>query len=370
VFHTILTSAYILPNIYVFLRIRKNFISKGYRILYTLTYLLLFLIYPLSRQYFRHLDGGLADQLVVLGEYLLPFYLYLFLLVLAFDLGLLVNYFLKLVRPGLLSNVRFRTISLAVIVLLSVGIVIAGIINFSRIRISEYSINVPAGSSKMDRLRLAFVADFHLNESTNIGFVENFVRQVNNLKPDLMLYGGDIAEGRRQSEILQQFESLFKQIRTRYGAFAVLGNHEYYSGHDEGHFFTRSGITLLCDTIITIDSSLNLGGRLDSHFRSRKEIGELMEYSDKRFPLILMDHRPTDLENVSRAGVDVQLSGHTHYGQLFPLNFIIRNIYELGWGYKKKGNTHFFVTSGIRLWGPKVKTAGIAEIMLIDIDFI
>jgi predicted MPP superfamily phosphohydrolase len=86
-------------------------------------------------------------------------------------------------------------------------------------------------------------------------------------------------------------------------------------------------------------------------------------------PVILMDHRPTQLREVSQTIADVQVSGHTHYGQMFPVNLITHTVYELSWGYKKIKNTHFFVTSGLRLWGPLVKTAGKSEIMLIDVKF-
>jgi len=86
-------------------------------------------------------------------------------------------------------------------------------------------------------------------------------------------------------------------------------------------------------------------------------------------PVILVDHRPTEMDQVSKTAVDVQLSGHTHNGQLFPINLIIKTMYELSWGHQKLGNTHFFVTSGIRLWGPPVRTTGKSEIMVIDVKF-
>jgi predicted MPP superfamily phosphohydrolase len=82
-----------------------------------------------------------------------------------------------------------------------------------------------------------------------------------------------------------------------------------------------------------------------------------------------MDHRPTELQQASQTKVNVQFSGHTHNGQLFPLNLIVNRIYELSWGYRKIRNAHFFVTSGLRLWGPPVKTSGKSEIMVVDIYF-
>ena len=124
---------------------------------------------------------------------------------------------------------------------------------------------------------------------------------------------------------------------------------------------------VLSDTILSIDNSFNLGGRYDSHFRTRKSIDDFMKSHTDSLPLILIDHRPTEIVQVSTTQTDIQLSGHTHHGQMFPINLITKSVYELSWGYRKIGNTHFFVTSGIRLWGPPVRTVGKSEIMVINV---
>jgi predicted MPP superfamily phosphohydrolase len=98
-------------------------------------------------------------------------------------------------------------------------------------------------------------------------------------------------------------------------------------------------------------------------------VNEILGTTSPDLPVLLLDHRPTELEETSKTPVDVQFSGHTHNGQLFPINYILHSMYELTWGYKKIRNTHFFVTSGLRLWGPPVKTAGKSEIMLIKIYY-
>jgi len=87
-------------------------------------------------------------------------------------------------------------------------------------------------------------------------------------------------------------------------------------------------------------------------------------------PVILLDHRPTELIETSKTVTDVQLSGHTHDGQMFPINLITRKVYLLSKGYMKIANTHFFVTSGIRQWRFPVRTTGKSEIMVIDIKFV
>ena len=100
---------------------------------------------------------------------------------------------------------------------------------------------------------------------------------------------------------------------------------------------------VLCDTIVLVDSSFTLAGRYDSHFSGRKTIYDLLNSAPDSLPFILVDHRPTEINQVSSTKADIQLSGHTHNGQLFPINLITRNVYELSWGHMKKG-IHIFLS--------------------------
>lgn len=368
-FHLYITLAYILPNIYVFFRVRHLFISKWYKSLYLLIYLLLAAFYPLVGLQRGGEMSSIMKVLTAFSGYILPFYLYLFLSVLLFDLFLLLNLMARILSAETRHSFSFRFITLPAMILLSVGVVVAGAINLNTIQISKYEIEVPAKSSKRDHLQIAFVADFHIQQTTSLSYVEQFVRKVNALQPDILLYGGDIVEGDRENETTAAVEAALRTIATKYGVYGVVGNHEFYGGQEQGSFFKRAGITLLCDTIVKIDNSFYLAGRYDQHFGRRKTIQELLKSITTDLPVILMDHRPTQLQEISQTAVDVQFSGHTHNGQLFPLNFIIHNMYELSWGYRKIRNTNFFVTSGLRLWGPPVKTAGKSEIMLVDITF-
>jgi predicted MPP superfamily phosphohydrolase len=369
-FHLMITLVYIVPNIYVCLRIMQLLIRKEHRFKYLLVYFLIALVYPVSNLLGQRDTGFLANAINATAGYLLPFYLYLFLSLLILELLLLINLIFRVVPFKRLKEPRNQTIVLSVLIGLSAMVVIGGIINFNTIRVSEYHITVPRKSSKIEHLKIAFVADFHLKEDTNIGFVERFVNKIEGINPDLMLYGGDIAEGNRGNTKMDHLEVLLKRIQPKYGVYGVLGNHEYYAGQDKGNFFDKAGIKILLDTNVLIDSLFNLMGRYDSHFNRRKAIDDLMQPVNDSFPTILLDHRPTELEEVSKTSVDIQLSGHTHNGQMFPISLIIQNMYRLSWGHEKIGNTHFFVTSGIRLWGPPVRTTGKSEIMVVDVDFV
>jgi len=368
-FHFIITATYIIPNIYVFFRIKNLFIGKTYRIAFSLVYLLIACFYPLVGFFAEHSSNTFAQILSTISGYFLAFFLYLFLSVFLFDAFLLINLVFKVLPYERRKSYTCRTYTLSTMIALSIVVVIAGSINLNTIRVSEYQIKVPAKNSIIKHLRVAFVADFHIQQNTSMIFVEQYVSKVNALKPDIMLYGGDIVEGDNENETTEAIESAFKKINTKYGTYGVVGNHEFYGGQQQGSFFKNAGIKLLNDTIEMIDSLFYIAGRYDQHFAHRKSIDELLVNQKFDLPFILMDHRPTSIQQVSKTGVDLQFSGHTHNGQLFPFNLITNIIYELSWGYKKIGNTHFFVTSGIRLWGPPVKTAGKSEIMLVDICF-
>ena len=368
-FFLYISLAYIIPNVYVFFRIRNLFISKGYRQWYLLIYLLIALVYPLfGRSAYEHMNLPL-QAMYTISSYLLPFYLYLFLSVLVFDLFLLFNLMTRILSPERRKRFSFRVIALSAMVLLSVSVVVGGAINLNSIQVSKYKIEVPRKNSRLNHLRIALVADIHIQQNTSIRLIEQLVNKANAMQPDIMLFGGDIVEGKLENGTSEAIESTLRNLKTKYGSFAILGNHESYNGKEQNSFFRRSGMTLLCDTVIKVDSSFYLAGRYDQRNRKRITTTALLSGTTHDLPILMMDHRPTELQEASRNPIDVQFSGHTHNGQLFPFNFIIHNMYELSWGYRKIRDTHFFVTSGLRLWGPPVKTAGKSEIMLVDITF-
>ncbi len=368
-FHLILLLVYTIPNVYVFFRIRQLFISKRYLWWYVTVYLIVAGIFPVTQIWSHRATNELMQLMSDISDYLLPFFLYLFLSVILFELLLLINLPFKAVSIETRQSLAFRCCSLAAIIILPICIIIAGVINLNTIRTTEYRVEIPRRHSKTDHLRVAFVSDIHLQHNTRVRFLEQYAAKMNVLRPDFILYGGDLLEEDSDEENSIQIKALLQKLHHTYPAFGVLGNHELYGEGEDRNFFRESGITLLCDTVVQIDSSFYLAGRNDQHIVHRKTLDELLEGVSHDLPVILLDHRPTALQEVSRSIADMQLSGHTHNGQLFPVNLIIRRIYELTWGYRKIGNTHFFVSSGLRLWGPPVKTAGKSEILLLDIFF-
>lgn len=294
--------------------------------------------------------------------------LYLVLTVLGSDLVIGLGRLFRVFSRETVRAGRFRRIRLAVTLLVPAVVLVGGIINHHTIRTVEYAIDVPRRSSSLSELTIAFASDFHLGRLTSARFMEKFTAKVNALKPDIVLIGGDVLEGHGGEDRMAEFKAGFRELKARFGVYGVPGNHEGFGGNRDA-FFSEAGIRLLRDVVVKVDDAFSLAGRADGRARGRMPIDKLLEGTDGDLPLVLMDHRPSDLERVSRTRVDVQLSGHSHNGQLFPVNFVTKRQYLLSWGHLNKGRTDFFVSSGIQTWGPPVRTLGRSEILLLRIRF-
>jgi hypothetical protein len=175
--------------------------------------------------------------------------------------------------------------------------------------------------------------------------------------------------------IRQNLGEQLKQIHSKYGIYAVTGNHEYIGGVEAAcAYLTEHGIVMLRDTSVVIDDAFVIVGREDVSRRQfgghhRKTYEELLSGIRMTMPIISMDHQPMHLIEAEQAGIDLQLSGHTHNGQIWPFNYIARAVYELSWGYLKKGSTQYYVSCGVGTWGPPMRSGNRPEIVDLRITF-
>jgi uncharacterized protein len=360
---------YALPNIYLYHRLKQVFVKKRSSVLFKYIFIAWVALYPLANILHRYVDGSFVSYLVMFSEYYLPIMLYLFLFYLLIDLGLVILRKLKIISLKLPETQKLKMVLFGAVMLLVTIIMFIGIYNFNNTAIRQYSIDVDKKSSHLNQLKIAMTADFHLSDVTHKYFMHQFIGKINSIQPDIVLFVGDIVESDRSSAKMQYFEKQMQKIDSKYGVYAVEGNHDIYRSKHSYDFIKNARIKLIRDTVITIDSSFQLIGRKDRHHRDRKTVVELLRNATNTLPVFLLDHQPYQLENAHQNGIDVQFSGHTHHGQLFPLNYITEMIYELSWGYQKINNTHFFVTCGAQGWGPQVKTGSRSEIMEININF-
>lgn len=354
--------------IYAGFRIWKLIPQRFFKILFVIFFIFLVLAFPIAET-LSHASGmGWVDFIMATGYFSLPLLLYLVLFVILLDLAIGFGRVTRILSKETVKRQGFQRVWLFLILAVPLAVVLIGTVRNNHPQIREYSIEIPKKSSGIRHLKIAFASDFHFRETTSRHLMERFIEKVNAVNPDIVLIGGDVLEGDRQGEKLGEFESQFRRLKPKYGVYGIPGNHDLHRANAM-IFFNQAGIRVLKDTVEEIDNAFYLVGRNDGRSGGRKSIEELLRDCDKSLPVIVLEHRPTDLDNVSRIGADILLSGHTHNGQLFPVNFITKRYYELSWGYKLKKGTHVFVTSGIQVWGPPVRTAGDSEILIVNVSF-
>jgi len=219
------------------------------------------------------------------------------------------------------------------------------------------------------------VTDVHLGTIICNSHFMRIVKIINSLNPDIVLFAGDLVDEDIEPVIRQNLGETLRQIKSKYGIYGITGNHEYIGGVEPAcKYLIEHGVIMLRDSVAKVANAFTLVGREDVSIRQfngkkRKQLSELMNGVDTTLPVILMDHQPLRLDDVVDHGVDLQLSGHTHHGQLWPFNYISQAVYELSWGYMKKGSTHFYVSCGVGTWGPPMRTGNRPEVVHVKLKF-
>jgi len=376
IFFSIIIVLYGLINTYIFLR-GLQAISHGspLRIWFTVVFWSLSLSYIAARLLERIALSWLTDGLVWIGSFWMGAMAYFLIILLAIDLLRLVNYIIPFFPNFLTRNLRYTK---QVVALIVVGIVFLTVIGarvnamFPRIQTLELTIHK---NSPLKELNVALVTDVHLGTIICNSHFTRIVQKINSLNPDIVLFAGDLVDEDIQPVIRQNLGETLRQIKSKYGIYGITGNHEYIGGVEPAcKYLVEHGVTMLRDSVAKVENAFTLVGREDVSIhqfngKKRKQLGELMNGVDTTLPVILMDHQPLRLDDVVDHGVDLQFSGHTHHGQLWPFNYISQAVYELSWGYKKKGNTHFYVSCGVGTWGPPMRTGNRPEVVNVKLKF-
>lgn len=358
-----------------------------------------------------------------IGNYWLGVLLYMiFVIVLADIARLFLLYVLHIDREKLCAPRVHRVVGrfcAAAIFLVSV----LGVVNAGIVRVTPYEITVDkalvsssavcaaaqAGADGTDvrtaagsgaaaqtaqvaaDLKIVLVSDLHLGYNIGLRQMEKMVAKINAEKADLVVIAGDIFDN--EWEAVQEparMAELLRGIRSKYGVYACYGNHDIEepilagftfrqrapkaSSPQMDAFLSDAGIQLLRDEGVLIAGSFYLYGRADAQrpgagISERKSPQEITQDMDKTRPIIVIDHQPRELAALAAAGVDIDLCGHTHDGQMFPGNLVVRPFWENFYGYLQKGSMHNIVTSGVGLFGPNMRVGTKAEICPITVHF-
>jgi predicted MPP superfamily phosphohydrolase len=214
-------------------------------------------------------------------------------------------------------------------------------------------------------MKVVMMSDLHLGYHNPRKELHRWVDMINQEHPDLILIAGDIIDGSMRPLKEEQMHEEFRRLKAP--VYACLGNHEYYSGEpDAQRFYQESGIHLLRDSTVVIGSLCIIGRDDRTNFR-RKPVAELCKNVDPGKYTILLDHQPYDLEKTELQGIDFQLSGHTHHGQVWPISWITEAIYECAYGSHQRGLTQFYVSSVLGIWGGKFRIGTCSEYVVAEL---
>ena len=374
VFITIVLSVYTLVNYYIYIT-GLHALPENFRSVYSLIFLFLYLAYIIGRFLERKFLNSVSAFFVGIGSFWLGAMVYYLLFVLAADLLRLLNFIFGIFPASFFSQEYnlFFFIGVNTVVIL---IIISGYLNAASPVIKKLNIKINKKAGELRSLRIVAASDIHLGTIINRKRLRKYVDIINSQSPDIILLPGDVVDEDIESVIKQNCGEDLRALKAKYGIFAVTGNHEYIGGVEPSiKYLTEHGITELRDNTVKIADSFYVVGREDRASKGfagiiRKPLNQLLEGVDRSLPLILMDHQPVRLEEAEKNGIDLQLSGHTHHGQLWPFNFITQKIYEVSMGYKQKGSTHFYVSCGLGTWGPPIRTGNRPEIVVINLEFL
>jgi uncharacterized protein len=375
IFFAIVLFIYGAINFYIVWR-GISIVPREYHTLFITASLFLIISYIAGRILERTFPSIVSTLLIWIGSFWIAFMFYFFLVLIIVDILRLINFIIPYFPPVFYRNPANTKLWTALVIVVVVSItVIGGFINTKSIVIKNYKLYVKKSAGGLKTLNIVMASDIHLGTILGKPFLEKIVGEINSLKPDIVLFPGDIIDEDIGPVLRDGVGEVFPKIISKYGIYAVTGNHEYIGGVEAACTYLNSyGIKMLRDSVVKIDDAFYLIGREDrsAGYMSkypRKNLGVLLGGIDKSLPLIMMDHQPFGLIEASDNGIDLQLSGHTHNGQLWPLNFLISKIYELGWGYALKGKTHYYVSCGVGGWGPPVRTGSRPEIINIKLVF-
>lgn len=366
-----------LVNYYVFLRgLQAMGLGKRLKIVYGVVFWTLAASYFVGSFMKQSWAGAASMGFIWVGSFWLGALLYFVLFAFLFDIIRLIHKITPIIPKKVHANYPlFKKHLLSAVVLFVALLLTAGFINARYPVVRNISVSLPYAEKNPAEISILVISDIHMGPKMGIRQLNRIVELANQQNPEIILLAGDIIDEDIDFLKRQGLKKALSKLGAPYGVFGVMGNHEYISGGEEAYaFLTANGVKVLRDTTIRVKELFYLIGREDFQKRTfegvgRKELSELMKLTTDGFPVVVLDHQPFHPEVAAREGAHLMISGHTHHGQLWPLNFVTRAVYTLSFGYKVVEGMHLVVSNGIGTWGPPVRIGNRPEMVLIDVAF-
>lgn len=356
----LLPLAYLAGNVYLFFRGKAAFAtqSTGVKVLLLLIFLCCALAF-FGAFFLRqlHLPPTLAQLIEQVGMGWLVFTLYMVIALLLLDL-------LKLCHLHLPYGFHFALFTV-------LSLLAYGNYHYMHPVVREVNRTIPkALVGEEQSLRIVAISDVHLGYATNKTMLQKYIKQINALRPDLVLIGGDLVDHAIEPLWQERMQEELSDIHVPLDTYFIPGNHDFMSGIREvERFMAETPIVMLRDSVVRLPNGLQLVGRDDRRNTHRKPLTALTASLDQTLPIVLVDHQPFDLAETAQAGVDLQFSGHTHRGQIWPLSLLVDRLFEWSYGSKEIGDCLIYVSSGLSLWGPPFRIGTDSEIVVFNLTF-
>lgn len=276
---------------------------------------------------------------------------------------------------------RFHKKGLLAVIIFAV-IIMGSVWGMNHIELTEY--NLTTDKIDNESYSIVWVSDIHYGTIQNPQLVKDSISKIDDLKPDIVVLGGDIVDERTSKEDMNEIFEELSRINSTYGTYYVFGNHDTqpattdyengnrtFSDEELNKTITDNGIKILNDEKITINDSIVLVGRSDAEWENsidRIDISRILNESDLSKYVVVLDHQPADYNENSQKGADLQISGHTHGGQMFPIGIMLKLTGHLVYGEYHFGDMEQIVSSGLTGWGWPMRNEAKCEYVLININ--
>lgn len=370
VFFAIVLTIYSLANIYIYIKGLRAVEGHLSAPVYTIIFITLASLFIAGKVLERSSNSVMVDILNVAGGFWLAFMLYATLLLVLSDLVILI---IKLSGSHPAEKVAlYRYRAFIWVTGITVLIITTGFINSVIPATTRYTVKAGGDNGGQKSYRIVAVSDIHMGTVVRRRSLRKLSTMIKNEKPDIIFFLGDMVDG-EINPVLR--DDLLTSLTLPEGAHTLMitGNHEYIGGISRtSEYIEERGHRILNDEVMVLKNGIQVVGRRDrDSFRfsgeQRKSLNELLAETDPESPVIVLDHQPPLKGSLPGGDFDLMLSGHTHKGQMWPLEYIVKRIYHPYYGHIRDGRRNFIVSSGFGTWGPRVRVGSRSEILVIDL---